>query len=70
MVHRPQGKAIDPQGNVYFAALGDYGCPDSAVCRIDVETEEVRRWVLRDTTAGALVCSSLTGPLRPSSGAS
>ena len=53
-VHRPQGKAIDPRGNVYFAALGDYGCPDSAVCRIDVETEQVRRWVLPDMITGAI----------------
>jgi hypothetical protein len=53
-VHRPLGMTADPEGNVYFAAQGGYGCNDSAVCRIDIDTEEVTRWIYPDTTSGAI----------------
>lgn len=53
-LHRTHGRACDPAGNVYFAAKGDYGCEDSGICRIDIETESVTRWIYPATTMTAL----------------
>lgn len=53
-VQRPHGKAIDPQGNVYFAALGGYGCIDSALVRIDPKTDRMTNWTFPATEATAL----------------
>jgi len=54
-VHRIHGRAIDPHDNVYFSAYGDYGCEDSAVVRIDADTEEVSRWIYSKTRITSLV---------------
>lgn len=53
-LHRTHGKASDPAGNVYFAAKGDYGCEDSGICRIDIATEAMRRWIYPKTMMTAL----------------
>lgn len=53
-LHRPHGKALAPDGTVFFAAHGSYGCEDSGICRIDPDTEEVTRWLYPNTDFGAL----------------
>ncbi len=53
-LHRPHGKALAPDGTVFFAAHGSYGCDDSGICRIDPETEEIVRWIYPDTFFDAL----------------
>ncbi|MCC7193200.1 MAG: hypothetical protein IT444_10510 [Phycisphaeraceae bacterium] len=62
-VHRVHGRAIDPSDNVYFAAYGDYGCEDSAVVRIDANTEAVSRWIYPNTRLMSLVYLSRTQQL-------
>lgn len=54
-LQRPHGKALAPDGTVFFAAHGGYGCVDSGICRINPDTEEVTRWIYANTTFGALV---------------
>ena len=53
-LQRPHGRAIDPAGRVFFAALGDYGCFDSGICRIDPDTDELTRWIYTNTFMDAL----------------
>lgn len=55
-LQRPHGKALAPDGTVFFAARGDYGCNDSGISRIDPRAEEVTRWIYPNTTFGALCC--------------
>ena len=54
-LHRPHGIAKDQHDNVYFAAVGDYGCEDSGICRIDPDTLDVTRWLYPQTAMQALV---------------
>jgi len=53
-LQRPLGNTIDPEGNVFFAARGDYGCVDSGVCRVDAGTDNLTRWIYKDRTVGAM----------------
>ncbi len=53
-LHRSYGKTLDEAGNVYFSAAGDYGCRDSGICRIDLETEDFRVWTYPDTLFAAM----------------
>jgi streptogramin lyase len=53
-VHRPHGKAVDPQGIVYFAALGGYGCIDSAIARVDPKTDRMTTWTFPATEITAI----------------
>lgn len=62
-LHRIHGRAIDPAGNVYFAAFGDYGCEDSGVCQIDIHTEKMKRWIYPKTTMTSLTYLPQTGQL-------
>lgn len=62
-LHRTHGKAVDPDGNVYFAAKGDYGCEDSGICRIDLAAEQMRRWIYPNTTMTALTYLPQLGQL-------
>lgn len=62
-LHRTHGKAVGPDGNVYFAAKGDYGCEDSGICRIDLATETMRRWIYPETMMTALTYLPQTGQL-------
>ncbi|MBI2194410.1 MAG: hypothetical protein HYU36_20725 [Planctomycetes bacterium] len=62
-LHRPHGKALAPDGRVFFAARGDYGCEDSGICRIEPETDEVTRWIYRETCFGALCFLPQSGQL-------
>lgn len=54
-LHRPYGKTRDAQGRLFFSAIGDYGCIDSGICRIDPETETVTRWIFPETSMTAMV---------------
>jgi len=54
-LHRPRGRARDGEGNVYFGAVGDYGCPDSGVCRIDVHSEQMTSWIYPETEFNSIV---------------
>ncbi|MBI2438645.1 MAG: hypothetical protein HYV36_07530 [Lentisphaerae bacterium] len=54
-LQRPHGRTMDPEGNVYFAAHGGYGCYDSGICRIEPDTDRVTSWLYPNTTFGALV---------------
>lgn len=62
-LHRPYGVATDGEGNVYFAARGDYGCRDSGICRIYPETEELTRWLYPNTTMSAMTYLPATNQL-------
>ncbi|NLL83253.1 MAG: PQQ-binding-like beta-propeller repeat protein [Lentisphaerae bacterium] len=53
-LHRPHGRAVDPAGNVYFAAHGSYGCVDSGICRIDPKTDEMTSWLYPNTNFNGL----------------
>ncbi len=53
-LHRIYGTVVTPDGMVYFAAKGDYGCEDSGLVRIDPRSEEITRWAYPATTFGAL----------------
>jgi hypothetical protein len=54
LLHRPRGRALAPDGTVFFAATGSYGCEDGGVCRIDPDTEAVTRWIFKDREFDAL----------------
>jgi hypothetical protein len=60
---RTHGRACDPDGNVYFAAKGDYGCEDSGICRIDIRSEAMQRWIYPKTTMTALTFLPQNGQL-------
>lgn len=62
-LERPYGCALSPEGTVFFAARGDYGCKDSGICRIDPVTEEVTRWIYPNTTFSALIYLAKTEQL-------
>lgn len=62
-LHRSYGKTVDEAGNVYFAAAGDYGCRDSGICRIDIESEAFRVWTYPETALAAMVYVRETGEL-------
>ena len=53
-LHRPRGRAVAPDGRVYFSACGSYGCNDSGICRITPETDDVECWRYPDTTMNAI----------------
>lgn len=53
-LQRPHGKALAPDGTVFFAAHGGYGCEESGICRIDPGTEEITRWIYPATSFEAL----------------
>jgi streptogramin lyase len=53
-LQRPHGCAHGPDGSVYFAAHGGYGCLDSGLCRICPRALRVERWIFPHTTFGAL----------------
>lgn len=54
-LHRIHGVAQDKQGNVYFAAYGDYGCRDGGICRIDPRSDAVTRWIYAETSMDSMV---------------
>ncbi|MCX5661713.1 MAG: WD40 repeat domain-containing protein [Planctomycetota bacterium] len=62
-LQRPHGYAMDTRGQVYFSALGGYGCNDSGVCRIDPVSENVTRWIFPDTKFDAMVHHAATDQL-------
>lgn len=62
-LQRPHGYAMDRRGQVYFSALGGYGCNDSGVTRIDPVTEELTRWHYPDTTFDAMIHHEATDQL-------
>lgn len=62
-LQRPHGRTMDPEGNVYFAAQGDYGCYDSGICRIEPDTDRMTSWLFPHTTFGALVYVKAAGQL-------
>jgi hypothetical protein len=54
-LQRPHGRALAPDGTVFFAAHGSYGCVASGIARIDPSTDRVTRWIYEDTHFNALV---------------
>lgn len=62
-LQRPHGKADDPDGNVYFAAHGGYGCYDSGICRIDPVTDHLTSWIYPNTSFNALIFLRGSGQL-------
>lgn len=62
-LQRPHGSALGPDGTVFFAAHGGYGCDDSGICRINPDNYEITRWIYPDTYFDVLVYLPATNEL-------